>query len=212
MLKEYFKIIRQALTTNRKKGKEIYYESHHIVPKSFKKKSKLVLLTPEEHYECHKILAEVFSTHLLYGQKMLWAFHRLAYDKKRKLTKEQFGEARRILMNIWKRPKSEETKRKISLKLKGNTNNNCYVGMPSRITKEGKKRLGNFRRKVQTGKIGINARASKGTVIYEDLISGAKVQEGSMVQLSKKVPVAHSTLAYALKTPKVNRSYKVYYL
>ena len=38
MLHEYFTIIRAALKANRSK-KTAYYEAHHIVPKSFGKKS-----------------------------------------------------------------------------------------------------------------------------------------------------------------------------
>lgn len=214
MLKEYFKIIKRALSQNRKKKQGTYYESHHIVPKSFQKKSKLVLLTPEEHYECHKILAEVFCGHPIYGQKMLWAFHRLAYDKKRKLSKEEFGEARRILMNIWKRSKSEETRKKISLKMKGNTNNGCFKGMKSRITEKGRKKLADLRRTERTDKFGQLSIASKGIVMYENVITGEKIQEGSLLQLSKKTGIPNSTLNWRLHSKNKNNysDYKVYYL
>ena len=37
MLKSYFEIIRFALSQKRKKGDDVYYESHHIVPKSLGK-------------------------------------------------------------------------------------------------------------------------------------------------------------------------------
>jgi hypothetical protein len=112
MLRDYFQIIRKALSESRIKG-EVYYEAHHIVPKSFNKKSSTVLLTPQEHYECHRILAQELGKHSTYGQKMLWAFHRLAYDKQRKLTADEYAEARLILMTLWKRKFTEEHKEKI---------------------------------------------------------------------------------------------------
>ena len=68
-MKEYFKIIRQAISQERKKNKGIYYEAHHIIPKSFEKKSTVVLLTPKEHYTVHNILAEYWKNHTVYGKK-----------------------------------------------------------------------------------------------------------------------------------------------
>ena len=109
---EYFQIIRQALSEGRKKG-ITYYEAHHIVPRSFGKQSSTVLLTPEEHYRCHKLLAEYFKQHSVYGKKMLWAFHRISYDGKHKLTEEQYGEARRILQSLWKADKTDAHKENI---------------------------------------------------------------------------------------------------
>lgn len=139
----YFKLIRQVLKENRSKGERCYYEAHHIIPKSSNKKSSTVLLTPEEHYLAHKYLAEYWKDHSIYGKKMLWAFHRLAYDKGRKLTKEQYGEARRLLQTLWKADKTLEHKEKIGLALKGNTNNSSRVfkGMKSDMTEEGRKKL-----------------------------------------------------------------------
>ena len=112
-MREYFQIIRQALSENRTKG-ETYYEAHHIIPKSFNKRSSTVLLTPQEHYECHRILAQELGHHPIYGQKMLWAFHRLAYDKQRKLTADEYAEARIMLMPLWTRKFTEEHKQNLS--------------------------------------------------------------------------------------------------
>lgn len=150
----YFKLIRSCLKQNREKGKGVYYESHHIIPQSFNKESTTVLLTPEEHYLAHKYLAEYWKEHSVYGKKMLWAFHRLAYDKGRKLTKEQYGEARRLLQPLWKAEKTISHKEKISLALKGNTNNSSRVfkGMKSDITEEGRKKLSRQTAKRQIGK------------------------------------------------------------
>jgi len=184
MLKEYFQIIRKALSEDRVKG-EIYYEAHHIIPKSFDKRSSVVLLTPQEHYECHKILAEQLGKHKVYGQKMLWAFHRLAYDKQRKLTANEYAEARTLLMPLWTRKKTEEHKEKISKAQKGNTNNSSrvYKGMESTMSIEGRLSIAAARVKEQSGKVGLNAKASKGAVVCE-YENGNIVEAGSALQLA----------------------------
>lgn len=199
-MKEYFKIIRKALSENRQKNKGIYYESHHIIPKSFNKHSSTVLLTPEEHYIVHKLLAEYWKDHFLYSKKMLWAFHRLSYDNKRKLSKEEYGEARRILQNLWKSEKSITHKEKISISMKGNTNNSSRVhkGMKSSMSNKGKVKLSELRKQEQTGKVGLESKASKGAVIYEDSL-GNIFEAGSCLQLSYLVLINQSSLAYRLK-------------
>lgn len=198
MLKDYFKIIRKALSENRVKG-EIYYEAHHIVPKSFNKQSSTVLLTPQEHYECHRLLAQELGKHPIYGQKMLWAFHRLAYDKQRKLTTEEYAEARKTLMPLWTKKKTEEHKRKISEAQKGNTNNKSrvYKGMKSTISKKGRIAISEARVKEQTGKVGLEAKASKGAVIVE-YENGKILEAGSALQLSKLSGIPQPTVSYRL--------------
>lgn len=193
---EYFQIIRQALSEDRKKG-STYYEAHHIIPRSFGKQSSTVLLTPEEHYKCHKLLAEHFKNHSTYGKKMLWAFHRISYDGKHKLTEEEYGEARRILNSLWTRPKSDKHRTAISKAQKGNTNNKSRVfkGMKSDMSEQGRKKLAEARRKQQTGKTGLSAKAAKGpyTVEFED---GTKYTEGSYPELVKKTNIPFATLQY----------------
>ena len=213
MLKEYFQIIRKALSENRVKG-EIYYEAHHIVPRSFKKRSSTVLLTPQEHYECHRLLADIFKQHSIYGQKMLWAFHRIAYSKKRKLTANEYAEARILLMNLWTRKKTGEHKQKISEAQKGNTNNSSRVhkGMKSNISEEGRQKLAAARIKDQTGKIGLNAKASKGIVILE-YIDGKIVETGSALQLSLQTGIPQPTISDRLrKFPGImKKGFRIYY-
>ncbi len=75
----YYSIVNTAQKANRKKGQGIYYENHHILPKSLggsNHKSNLVLLTPKEHFVCHHLL-----TKFVIGEnksKMLFAFWNLA--------------------------------------------------------------------------------------------------------------------------------------
>ena len=213
MLKEYFQIIRKALSENRVKG-EVYYEAHHIIPKSFKKRSSTVLLTPQEHYKCHKILAEELGKHSTCGQKMLWAFHRLAYDKQRKLTADEYAEARLILMPLWKRKLTKEHKQKIAEAQKGNTNNSSrvYKGMKSPISKEGKEKLAKAVKERQTGKVGLEANASKGVVVceYED---GRIIEAGSALQLALLINLPQPTVSFRLvKHPGImKKGFKIYY-
>ncbi len=193
---------------------EIYYEAHHVIPKSFNKQSSTVLLTSQEHYECHRILAQELGHHPIYGQKMLWAFHRLAYDKQRKLTADEYAEARAVLMPLWTRRKTSEHKRKISEAQKGNTNNKSRVfkGMISTISKEGRLSIATARKKEQTGKVGLDAKASKGVVICE-YENGDKIEAGSALQLSKLINISQSTISFRLKdNPNVmKKGFKIYY-
>lgn len=77
--KVYMKIINNAIKDNRKKIKRdaenyVYYEEHHILPKSLfpawrKRKSNLVLLTAREHYICHMCATKIWPT-----KEMICAF------------------------------------------------------------------------------------------------------------------------------------------
>lgn len=201
MLTTYFKIIRVALLSNRQKGGDIYYESHHIVPKSFNKKSTEVLLTAREHYRVHKILAKEFKSHPVYGQKMLWAFHRMAYDGKRKLTEQEYSEARELLMSLWKREKKEDFKQLMSDKMKGNKNGiNCKANWIP--TKEQRKNISEAATRSKLGKVGEESRASKGSVICENIITGEKIEAGSALQLAKKINIHYSVLHEVLNIKK----------
>jgi len=196
---EYFKLIRQILKEDRKKNNGVYYESHHIIPKSFNKKSLTVLLTPEEHYTVHKYLAEYWKNHSIYGKKMLWAFHRLAYDKGRKLTKEEYAEAREVLIPLWKKSKEISHREKIGLSMRGNTNNSSRVfkGMKSNITEEGRKKLSETVSKRQKGK----KQWFKGpyTVTFEN---GETYTGVSFPELSQLTNIPFVTLQHRLKNKK----------
>jgi hypothetical protein len=186
MFTDYFKIIRQALSEIREKGKDQYYEAHHIVPKSFNKKSSTVLLTPEEHYRVHKILANEFKDHPLYGEKMLWAFHRMTYSGEVELSEEEYAIARKALMKLWKRNKKEDWKLHMSERMKGNKNG--IGGKDNWIpTEEQRKRYAEAAIKRQIGKIGEESRASKGIVVCENNITGEKIEAGSALQLATKL-------------------------
>jgi hypothetical protein len=74
------KIIKRAQSENRQKGVGVYYEDHHILPKSIfplwkLKKENMVLLTAREHFFCHQLLDKIYpKSGMFFG---LW---RLAND------------------------------------------------------------------------------------------------------------------------------------
>lgn len=62
--KIYDTIVKNASKQNRKKKTGVLYEYHHILPKSVgggNSKDNLVLLTPKEHYICHRLLVEIYK-------------------------------------------------------------------------------------------------------------------------------------------------------
>lgn len=193
MLRSYFEIIRKAVKENRQKNKDAYYESHHVVPKCMGKKSSTVLLTAEEHYRVHRILAEEFKDHQVYGEKLLWAFHRMTYSGDIELSEDEYASARKELMKLWKRNKSESYKQKMSLAMKGNKNGiGCKDNwIPS---EEQRERYSLAATKRQLGKVGEESRASKGVVICENKITGEKIEAGSALQLAKKTEVHYSVI------------------
>lgn len=197
MLKNYFAIIKKAIAENRKKGQGVYYERHHIIPTSFGKKSTTVLLTAEEHYKAHRYLAESFKLHPIYGQKMLWAFHRMTYNNDRKISEQEYVEARQLLMVLWKRNKTDSFKNAMSIKMQGNKNG---VGGKKnwKPTEETRKKYSELAIKRQTGKVGLLSNASKGAVIYQSE-DGAILEAGSGLQLSKLLGVNPSTIQFRLK-------------
>ena len=121
-LEEYIKIINKALSENRKKLSKtnidyVYYEAHHILPKSLfvdlkKDKENIVLLTPKEHFECHKLLTKIFPT-----PEMTFAY--LLISSKHKMSSEEYNEiklryAKAISEKMTGVPKTETHKKHIS--------------------------------------------------------------------------------------------------
>ena len=71
----YFSIVNRSLSENRSRRDDRQYEQHHIIPKSCggsNEHSNLVLLTPKEHYICHRLLPKMVKSKLHY-EKMVYA-------------------------------------------------------------------------------------------------------------------------------------------
>ena len=74
----YNEIINNAINSNRVKG-NIYYENHHITPKSMggsNSNNNLVLLTAREHFICHYLLTKFTTGNA--KNKMIYAFNIMA--------------------------------------------------------------------------------------------------------------------------------------
>lgn len=114
--KYYYKIIEKAKNQERKKNTGIYYESHHIIPKSlggFNNKSNLVLLTAKEHFICHRLLTKMCFLNSN-KTKMLYALHRLTHGNNLSFTSHQYSVARTSIVEANKnRLCSEETRQKL---------------------------------------------------------------------------------------------------
>jgi len=81
---------------NREKIIGVYYEKHHIIPKSHggnNSKENLVLLTAREHFLAHWLLWKIYGT-----KEMAFAFHSMKRNKKTKqyefLTSRHYAAAR----------------------------------------------------------------------------------------------------------------------
>jgi len=77
--KIYDQLIESRKSLIRHKGDGIYYEMHHIIPRSLggsNKKENLVLLTAKEHYIAHYLLYVIYKS-TIYNRKMTNAFWRM---------------------------------------------------------------------------------------------------------------------------------------
>lgn len=120
----YIELIDTAINQNRRRyrkdsDKYIYYEEHHILPKSLYPdfrldKNNKVLLTASEHFTAHKLLTTIFP-----GQQMAHAFWKMCCcnGSKNIITESDYALARKIVADYppAKGLKlSEESKKKIS--------------------------------------------------------------------------------------------------
>lgn len=122
----YNKIIEKAKSENRKLKCGVYYEKHHIKPRSlFKDLSKdtnnIILLTAKEHFICHILLEKIYDC-----RQMKYAIWRMCNDGKYKVSARYYEYIKqKIAVESSKLNKgkklSEEHKRKISIALSGKT-------------------------------------------------------------------------------------------
>ena len=125
--KLYLSIIFKAKSEKRQKGQGVYYEAHHILPKSLfpkwkQRKSNIVLLTAKEHYFCHELLTKIYP-----GRSMNYALWFLSNSSYHKVSSKQYERAKLLnyenrlgtknpnFGNHW----STDQKNKMSQKLKG---------------------------------------------------------------------------------------------
>lgn len=116
--KWYYNIINNAKNENRSKKQGIYYESHHIIPKSFGGIEE-VLLTAKEHFICHLLLCRM--TVGSNKHKMINALIRMSFSKskgQKRYTSKSFSLIRTFIAEknseIFKgKLKSETTKKRM---------------------------------------------------------------------------------------------------
>ena len=116
-----------------------YHERHHIVPKCMggsNEKENLIDLFAREHFEAHRLLAleNPKNDSLVYAWWMMAHGTKREYQDRYGVTAEEYEEAKKHLCII---PKSEETKRKMSLAQLGEKNHRYG----KHHTKESKKML-----------------------------------------------------------------------
>ena len=120
----YNSIIEKAKSDNRIICDGMYYERHHIKPRSlFKELEKdadnIELLTPKEHFICHMLLERIYDT-----RQMKFAIWRMCNDGKYKVSSRYYDYVKKKIaiesskLNKGKKA-SEETRKKISLALTG---------------------------------------------------------------------------------------------
>ena len=120
----YNSIIEKAKSSDRVIGNGVYYEKHHIKPRSLFKElendvSNIVLLTPKEHFICHMLLERIYDT-----RQMKFAIWRMCNDGKYKVSSRYYDYVKKkIAMESSRLNKgkklTEESKKKISLALTG---------------------------------------------------------------------------------------------
>jgi len=161
-LKIYEQIINRAQSQSRIKlptnnPNYVYYENHHIVPKSLGGNNdleNLVLLSAREHFITHKLLTFIYPN----CRKMTLAYSRMTFSKKlgNILTSRDYQYAKELLSKngpseitrkkISKaqkgRNKSEEFKKKVSKGMKG-------VNIGKTLSEEHKKKLSDAKKGVK---------------------------------------------------------------
>ena len=91
--------------------KSIYKEKHHITPVCMggnNEKSNLTVLTAKEHFICHKILCEIYPE----NEKLRYAFWAMCNQRNNRnyiVSAREYNRAKKLCLEMWKRPKSKES-------------------------------------------------------------------------------------------------------
>ena len=133
-IKIYNKLIIKAKSESRKKSDGVYYEAHHIQPKSFGGKGdgrntihpNIALLTPKEHYIAHLLLVAIYPNSPAM-HKALWNMCNVKKDLRFKpsaktyckIRTEYIKNTKGLNNHFFGKTHSDESKLKISLRAKG---------------------------------------------------------------------------------------------
>lgn len=147
----YSSIVNKAKNENRKKHNGVYYESHHIIPKCLggtNDRTNLVLLTAREHFICHLLLTKMVTGQAQIKMNIAMTnFLRTSKTHNRdynvtsrfyKYIREKCAKAQSGSRNpMYGKTHSEETRRKMSEKVRAYNNNNP----PRKHTEEYKRKM-----------------------------------------------------------------------
>lgn len=179
----YDNLISSRKKLNREKGKGIYYEKHHILPKCLggkDEKENLVLLTAKEHFVSHLLLTKITTGNE--RNKMiqaLWLLSRSKQNKPKKIVSaRQYSYIKEIAIAAIKENKigkttrfnykhSDETKKKIGLGNKGKVISDSVKQLWS-IQRKGIKKSEETKRKMSENGKGFIP-WNKGKVVKEKL-------------------------------------------
>jgi len=112
--KIYDQIITSAIKESRHKGKDVYFENHHINPKCMggdNNKNNRTLLNAREHFICHKLLTKIYPN----NKKIFYAYFMIstAGNKKQNrylATSREYARLKKIRSDMTKGHKvSKET-------------------------------------------------------------------------------------------------------
>jgi hypothetical protein len=124
--KIYDQIIERAIKGNRQKGKDVYYEAHHIIPKFLEgsnEQKNLVLLTAREHYICHRLLTRLYPG----NRKAIYTFWMMSTGGNRAQPRyrpsSRVYEEAKELYKLSDRSQSQESKDKKSKTMQGKPSN-----------------------------------------------------------------------------------------
>lgn len=154
----------KARSENRVKGKGVYYEAHHIIPKcmggqgevsQWRKHSNIILLTAKEHFISHKLLCEIYpnSKELKYALDMFLNTNKKQNGRNINITSREY---KRIKENVSKirseemtglrvgdlhpmfgKKQSDESKKNMSINTSGDKNPMRIPEVALKLTGEG---------------------------------------------------------------------------
>jgi hypothetical protein len=167
--KIYEDLISKAKSENRKKYKGVYYEKHHIIPRCLcgkDDKENKVLLTPKEHFICHKLLIRIYpDTAKLINALWMMSNVRLNNRRNYRIGSREYEKLRQVYSKdtsirvkgknngMYGKKMSEYTKRRLK-----EANLGRSISIESRLkmseSRKGIKKSEEWKRKLSLSKIG----------------------------------------------------------
>lgn len=207
--KIYNELIFRAQNESRSKGQGIYYENHHILPKGVggnNKKENLVLLTAKEHYIAHLLLIQLYTgkerAKLTFG---LFQMCRKNQQHKRIVSSRDFEKVKKLMSencsgeysSFYGKTHTEETKKLLSEKMKGDKNPSIKYGVWNKGLKTGELSE-EHKNKIRNGVKGFQH-----TDIAKEKIS--KVHKGKLKSEEHKVKISNSLKGQKRDTDAIKR-------